>query len=223
MKRFTIFEELNPKQKEYVNQMVGHTPTSDNDEPFPHPRLAFSDHVFGPHDSKNRSDHVKVIPIEHPNTPLAPHPDVSRHFVDHYFKTNQVCNVFMEAAESFSRLSSARRRKVGCVVVKDGNIIGVGYNGTPSGWDNNCELEHPDGTLETKKEVIHAETNAIAKVARSTNSCDGAIMFLTDSPCFECAKLIIQSGISEVYYKNIYRDSTGVDFLKRASIICEQI
>ena len=127
-------------------------------------------------------------------------------------------NLYMEMAESVSKLSHARRLQVGAVVVKDNRVISFGYNGTPSGWDNNCELVDEDGSLSTKKEVIHAEMNAIAKLAKSTESGDGAEMFITHAPCMECAKLIFQSGISRVYYKNKYRTAEGVNFLKTSQV-----
>ena len=125
-------------------------------------------------------------------------------------------DLYMEMAESVSKLSSARRLQVGTVVVKDNRVISFGYNGTPTGWDNNCELTDEDGTLSTKKEVIHAEMNAIAKLAKSTESGEGAVMFITHAPCMECAKLIFQSGIGRVFYKNKYRSEEGVNFLKTA-------
>lgn len=129
----------------------------------------------------------------------------------------------MKAAEVYAELSSARRLHVGCVIVKNDTIIGIGYNGMPTGWDNNCEdeLRWPSGEiqfLESKPEVLHAETNAIAKVARSTNSSDGAAMFITHAPCLNCAKLIHQSGIKSVFYKTEYRDTNGVDFLKKCNV-----
>ena len=129
----------------------------------------------------------------------------------------------MKAAEAYAELSSARRLHVGCVIVKNDTIIGIGYNGMPTGWDNNCEeeLKWPDGTiqfLKSKAEVLHAETNAIAKVARSTNSSDGASIFITHAPCLDCAKLIHQSGIKSVFYKTEYRDTNGVDFLKKCNV-----
>lgn len=129
----------------------------------------------------------------------------------------------MKAAEVYAELSSARRLHVGCVIVKNDTIIGIGYNGMPTGWDNNCEdeLRWPSGEiqfLESKPEVLHAETNAIAKVARSTNSSDGAAMFVTHAPCLDCAKLIHQSGIKSVFYKTEYRDTNGVDFLKKCNV-----
>lgn len=129
----------------------------------------------------------------------------------------------MKAAEVYAELSSARRLHVGCVIVKNDTIIGIGYNGMPTGWDNNCEeeIKWPNGQiqfLKSKPEVLHAETNAIAKVARSTNSSDGASMFITHAPCLDCAKLIHQSGIKSVFYKTEYRDTSGVDFLKKCNI-----
>lgn len=134
----------------------------------------------------------------------------------------------MKAAYIYAELSSARRLKVGALIVKDDRIISIGYNGMPSGWDNNCEYideQYEDGgqTLKTKPEVLHAETNAIAKLARSTESGLDADLFVTHSPCLDCAKLIYQSGIKRVYYANAYRDTTGVDFLKSSGIEVEQI
>ena len=129
----------------------------------------------------------------------------------------------MASAEVYSRLSSAKRLQVGCVVVKDNTIIGIGYNGMPSGWTNDCEdiIEvHEDGGVvtKTKSEVLHAETNALAKIARSTNSSEGASLFVTHAPCIDCAKLIHQSGINSVYYRNSYRDEKGIDFLKHCKV-----
>ncbi len=136
----------------------------------------------------------------------------------------------MAAAEVYSRLSSAIRLKVGCVVVKDNTIIGIGYNGMPSGWDNNCEdeiiVEEDEKFikgLKTKPEVLHAETNALAKIAKSTNSSDGASMFITHAPCIDCAKLVYQSGINSVYYRNSYKNTEGLDFLKKCNIKIEQV
>ena len=136
----------------------------------------------------------------------------------------------MAAAEVYSRLSTAKRLQVGCVVVKDNTIIGIGYNGMPSGWDNNCEEEiivEEDEKfikgLKTKPEVLHAETNALAKIAKSTNSSDGASMFITHAPCIDCAKLVYQSGINSVYYRNSYKNTEGLDFLKKCNIKIEQV
>ncbi len=141
-------------------------------------------------------------------------------------------NAYMKVAETFSELSTARRLHVGAIVVKDDRIISIGYNGMPSGWDNDCEdllvyrKEIEPGVFnneykhewKTKPEVLHAETNAIAKLAKSTESGDGATMFITHSPCLDCAKLIYQSGIKSVYYRNTYRSEDGIEFLKKCNI-----
>jgi len=133
----------------------------------------------------------------------------------------------MKAASVYAELSSAKRLQVGCVIVKDNTIIGIGYNGMPAGWDNNCEnvIQHSDDTVElkTKPEVLHAETNAVAKVARSTNSTEGADMFITHAPCLECAKLIHQAGIKKVYFGNHYRDNIGVDFLQQCGVVVTHV
>ena len=136
---------------------------------------------------------------------------------------SKFANAHMKAAEVYSQLSSARRLQVGCVVVKDNTIIGIGYNGMPSGWDNNCEeeIKWPNGDIKfltTKPEVLHAETNALAKIARSTNSSDGASMFITHAPCLDCAKLVYQSGIKSVYYRNSYKNTDGIDFLNKCNV-----
>jgi dCMP deaminase len=124
----------------------------------------------------------------------------------------------MQAAHIYAELSTARRLKVGALVVKDDRIISIGYNGMPKGWDNNCELELEDRTIKTKPEVLHAETNAIAKLARSTESGLDADLFVTHSPCLDCAKLIYQSGIKRVFYANAYRDDSGINFLKSSGV-----
>lgn len=125
----------------------------------------------------------------------------------------------MKVAETYASLSSAKRLQVGAIVVKDNRVISIGYNGMPSGWDNVCE----DENYKTKPEVLHAETNAIAKLARSNESGLDATMFITHAPCIDCAKLIYQSGISKVYYRHTYRETTGVDFLTKGGIEVEQI
>lgn len=134
----------------------------------------------------------------------------------------------MKTAETFAELSTARRLHVGAVIVKDDRIISIGYNGMPAGWDNNCEdeLRWPNGHvahLKTKPEVLHAETNAIAKLARSSESGLGATLFVTHAPCLDCAKLVYQSGINSVYYRNSYRDEVGLQFLEKAGVQVEQI
>ena len=129
----------------------------------------------------------------------------------------------MKTAETFAELSHARRLHVGAIVVKDDRIISIGYNGMPAGWDNNCEDELSDNTLKTKPEVLHAETNAIAKLAKSTESGDGALLFVTHMPCLDCAKLIFQSGIRSVFYRDSYRNTDGVTFLEKSGIIVEQV
>lgn len=158
-------------------------------------------------------------------------------------------NTYMQCAYQFAQLSYAKRRKVGCVIVKDKQIISFGYNGMPHGFDNQCEeddvqyYENPDIALDlvenygytcndgccikhdatTKREVLHAESNAIMKVAKSTMSCCDAELYTTVCPCFDCAKLIIQAGIMRVYYCEDYRDMSGVELLKRANIEIKQL
>ena len=133
----------------------------------------------------------------------------------------------MRAAEVYAELSSARRLHVGCVIVKNDTIIGIGYNGMPSGWDNNCETETyiDDFHIEmvTKPEVIHAEANALAKVTKSTNSSEGAHLFVTHAPCLDCAKQIYQAGISHVYYRNSYRSEVGLDFLQKCNVHIKRV
>ena len=120
---------------------------------------------------------------------------------------------YMEVAKTFANLSSAKRLQVGAVVVKDDRIISIGYNGMPSGWDNVCEHEG-----KTKPEVLHAESNAIAKLASSHESGKNATLLCTHAPCIECAKLIYQSGISTVYYENSYRSIDGIQFLIKSNV-----
>ena len=182
---------------------------------------------------------------------------------------------FMETAHTFSKLSHAQRKKVGCVIVKGNRIISIGYNGTPSGWDNVCEdkeympvlevdahqlpwdpeeeypwvelreyneirfPEWPNGKiveetgviktderrfrLTTRPEVIHAEMNAISKVAQSNESCQDAIMFCTLSPCIECAKMILQSGIGAVYYDEEYKNTNGIEMLEESGLTVHRV
>ena len=126
---------------------------------------------------------------------------------------------YLRMARIWSENSYCTRRKVGALIVKDKMIISDGYNGTPSGFENVCELE--DGT--TKGYVLHAEANAITKIAKSGNSSDGATLYVTTSPCLECAKLIIQSGIKRVVYSEKYRIDDGIRLLTRAGIECTYV
>ena len=126
---------------------------------------------------------------------------------------------YLRMAETWSELSHCDRKKVGAIILKDGMIISDGFNGTPSGFDNCCENE--DG--ETRWYVLHAEANAILKVAKSTHNCHDATLYLTLSPCKDCSKLVVQSGIKRLVYKNAYKDLSGVEFLKEAGIEIEQI
>ena len=124
----------------------------------------------------------------------------------------------MDVAKRFAQLSYAQRLKVGAIIVKDDRIVAYGYNGMPSGWDNNCEEEN-----KTRPEVLHAESNAIAKLARSNDSGLDADIFITHSPCIECAKLIYQSGIKRVYFGEQYRSTDGLDFLTASKINVIQV
>jgi dCMP deaminase len=134
---------------------------------------------------------------------------------------------YMDVAERFSLLSSATRLKVGAIIVKEDRVISIGYNGMPSGWDNECEHWVEDGDIgsgwKTKPEVIHAEANAIAKLAKSPESGKDSVMFLTHSPCIECAKQIYTAGIKKVYYKTAYRNDDGLKFLEKCGIDIEKI
>lgn len=134
----------------------------------------------------------------------------------------------MATARNYAELSHARRLHVGAIVVKDDRIISIGYNGMPAGWDNNCEYTYYDDNgdshgLRTRPEVLHAETNAIAKLARSTESGLDADMFVTHAPCLDCAKLIFQSGIKRVFFGTAYRDDSGVQFLTQSGITVTQV
>ena len=168
----------------------------------------------------------------------------------------KLLNAYMKTAETFAECSTAKRLHVGAIVVKEDRIISIGYNGMPSGWDNNCEdkeymsvdaggwldsdeiverwpnqeqmLPKEDNrwrryALKTKPEVLHAETNAIAKLAKSNESGLGASMFITHAPCLDCAKLVYQSGINTVYYRNSYRDENGIQFLEKAGVKIEKV
>lgn len=160
---------------------------------------------------------------------------------------------YMDVAKRFAELSYARRLHVGAIIVKNDRIISIGYNGMPAGWDNDCEDKiwdqgsggwlspedvmslypyeeyHPTAErvvrygLKTKPEVLHAESNAIAKLAKSNDSGDGADLFVTHSPCIECAKLIFQSGIKRVFYSENYRDNFGIEFLEKSGVKVEKL
>ena len=155
-------------------------------------------------------------------------------------------DAYMDVAERFAKLSSAKRLQVGAIVVKDDRIISIGYNGMPSGWTNECEntvFVLGDDVLgtdmvglgytktdkgdwfksKTKPEVIHAEANAITKLAKSSESGDGSTMFLTHAPCIDCAKQVYTAGVKKVYYRNSYRDTQGIDFLEKCGIEVEVV
>lgn len=162
-------------------------------------------------------------------------------------------DAYMQTAQIFANCSTAVRLKVGAIVVKDDRILSIGYNGTPSGWDNNCEdqvwdkgaggwlspeeieEQYPyegwhEGAgqnvrygLKTKPEVLHAEMNALMKLAKSTESGDQATMFITHAPCMDCAKGIYQAGIKSIYYRTSYRDSAGVEFLEKCGVKIEKV
>ena len=128
----------------------------------------------------------------------------------------------MEVARRYAKLSTAKRLQVGAIIVKNDSVISIGYNGMPSGWTNECEITDQD-KLVTKPEVIHAERNAIDKLAKNSGGANGSIMFLTHAPCLECAKSIYTAGIKKVYYDQDYRDSAGIDFLKKCSVEVEHL
>jgi dCMP deaminase len=149
---------------------------------------------------------------------------------------------YMDVAERFAKLSSAKRLKVGAIVVKDDRIISIGYNGMPAGWTNDCEdkvyadawsinnnhwdYQEEDGTvynLKTKPEVIHAEANAIAKLAKGNESGDGSMMFLTHAPCIDCAKQMYAMGVKTVYYRDSYKNTDGLTFLEKCDILVSKV
>ena len=141
-------------------------------------------------------------------------------------------DAFMDTAERFAQLSSAKRLKVGAVVVKDNRIISIGYNGMPAGWTNECEevvtpalpyLQGDGPVLKTKDEVIHAEANAILKLARDGESGNGSSLFCTHAPCIQCAKLIHGAGIQKLYYRDSYRDDNGLAFLEACNIEVQKV
>lgn len=137
--------------------------------------------------------------------------------------------LYNNIAHEVAKMSHARRLQVGAVIVKDDRVISMGYNGMPAGWENNCEYKHykidgflvdDDGCyeLKTRPEVLHAESNAVSKLAKSNDSGEGADIFITHAPCMECSKLIFQSGIRRVYYSADYRDDSGIKFLKQSGV-----
>jgi dCMP deaminase len=152
----------------------------------------------------------------------------------------KLLQAYMQTAETFAELSHARRLHVGAIVVKDDRIISIGYNGMPAGWDNDCEykdypdkwtkneyvdfdypLQEPDGTyyrLKTRPEVLHAERNALDKLAKGSEGGLGSIMFITHAPCLECSKSIYGAGIAEVFYKEDYKSDDGIQFLKKCGV-----
>jgi len=137
-------------------------------------------------------------------------------------------DAYMQTAQVFAELSHARRLHVGAIVVKEDRIVSIGYNGMPAGWDNDCEDEiwnvhDGDYTLKTKPEVLHAEMNALMKLARSTESGNGADLFITHAPCLDCAKGIFQAGIARVWFGTAYRDTAGIDFLNKSNIQVTQV
>jgi dCMP deaminase len=141
--------------------------------------------------------------------------------------------LYMDWAQRCAQLSHAKRLQVGAVIVKDDSVISYGYNGMPAGWDNNCEdevghvLDVDENVVEirlkTKPEVLHAESNAVSKLAKSSNSGDGADIFITHAPCLDCAKLVYQAGIKRVYFGSAYRDDAGIKFLEQSGVTIEQI
>lgn len=155
-----------------------------------------------------------------------------------YIMKDKWIEAYMDTAERFAQLSSAKRLKVGAVIVKGHRIISIGYNGTPAGWDNSCEDEFYTyderdlgfgqwsldlktkqyRTLKTKDEVIHAEANAVTKLARDGESGKGAVIFCTHAPCIDCAKLIFGAGINKVFYRDIYKNDDGVKFLEKCDV-----
>lgn len=136
--------------------------------------------------------------------------------MDYNLKQNLLDRRYLRMARIWAENSYCVRRKVGALLVKDRTIISDGYNGTPAGFENVCEDD--DGV--TKRYVLHAEANAITKVARSNNSADGSTLYVTASPCLDCAKLIIQAGIRRVVFSELYRITDGIDLLRRADIEC---
>ena len=138
-------------------------------------------------------------------------------------KQHRLDVMYLKIAELISQQSYCTKRHVGAIIVKDGTIISIGYNGTISGFENICEYRNEAGELKTKPDVLHAEANAITKVACSTISTENATIYVTCSPCIECAKLIIQSKIARVVYHTMFSKPEGLELLKKANVLCEQI
>jgi len=134
-------------------------------------------------------------------------------------KQERYDKAYLRLAREWAKLSHCRRKQVGAIIVKDETIIADGYNGTPTGFENECEDEEGN----TKWYVLHAEANAILKVARTTNNANGATLYLTNSPCRECSKLVLQAGIKRVVYVSEYKDRSGIDFLIKAGLEIVQI
>jgi dCMP deaminase len=141
-------------------------------------------------------------------------------------KKKKYIDFYMKIAKIVAEMSYANRLKVGSILVKDGNIISCGWNGMPPGWDNVCEYTVDDAkgydTGKTKPEVIHSEMNCLLKVSKSNNSSKDSTMFLTHAPCIDCAKQIFTAGINKVYFRDHYRSTAGLDFLKKCNIEIEQ-
>lgn len=139
---------------------------------------------------------------------------------DEYYRTKQarLDSLYMDIAFRVSEMSFAKRRKVGAVIVKDNNILSFGWNGMPSGFNNLCEIDES-----TNPEVIHAEMNAFAKLARTTGNAAGATLYITDSPCWDCCKIIIQAGIERLVYFKLYRITEPLGFLEKAGIVVDQV
>lgn len=136
-------------------------------------------------------------------------------------------DAYMDVATRFAMLSSAKRLQVGAILVKEDRIISIGYNGMPSGWTNECEdyIQLSDDTIttKTKPEVIHAEANAIAKLAKSSESGEGSILFLTHAPCIDCAKQVYTAGIKQVYYRDTYKNNDGLTFLEKCDVVVSKV
>ena len=149
----------------------------------------------------------------------------------------KLIDAYMKTAETFAELSHARRLHVGAIVVKDDRIISIGYNGMPAGWDNDCEYEEEilqsefgkgnwlekTGQLKTRPEVLHAERNALDKLAKGNEGGLGSTMFITHAPCLECAKSIYGAGISHVFYRDSYRSEDGIQFLTKCGVSIEKL